>query len=479
MKQSKKKQPRRVFLEGNHCLPDSTEVLVRGRGWVFIPEVVKGDVVLSLEGWCEATETHEVHYEGDMYRIGGRSTGVVMTSDHRVYYSGSSGQMQVKMAKDCPTTLDLPVSTIVGNGVDLTNEQLQFNAIAATDSYHRKGGGIVFYQSGDKADVVEGIIKACGVEYRRVTRNRDITHICGVELKSQKVSYEFHILKKPEWCVEDNKSLPDWCFDMNEDQFKVFFDMLIFCDGSIPTRATSSRVFYGRKKICDDLQALCVSKGHRATLTEYRDNQWRVNICKTTKCRASKDNLGVFKGLVYCLTTTSGNFMIRQGDRPCFTGNCHRIKKVLEYEPHLAGERYGISYSNLQLNDYYQDVVMYEGGTPGIINLDGISFAHFMVSGLMGRPVGGEHHASSLLAKNYSSCVVGHSHTADFAIRSGSNGKTIMGLVCGVYQDYNSGWAGNCNNLWWRGLVYLKNVEDGVFEPEFISIESLRKAYGK
>jgi hypothetical protein len=26
--------------------------------------------------------------------------------------------------------------------------------------------------------------------------------------------------------------------------------------------------------------------------------------------------------------------------------------------------------------------------------------------------------------------------------------------------------------------VYLKNVEDGVYEPEFISMESLRKEYG-
>jgi len=158
--------------------------------------------------------------------------------------------------------------------------------------------------------------------------------------------------------------------------------------------------------------------------------------------------------------------------------HCHRIKKVLEYEPHLAGERYGISYSNLQLKEYYHDIVYYEGQTPGIITLDGISFAHFFVSGLMGRPIGGEHHAASLLAKNYSSCVAAHSHTVDWAVRSGSNGKTVMGLVAGVYQDYNSGWAGMCNNLWWQGLVYLKNVEDGVYEPEFISMESLRKAYG-
>ena len=157
----------------------------------------------------------------------------------------------------------------------------------------------------------------------------------------------------------------------------------------------------------------------------------------------------------------------------------NRLKKVLEYEPHLAGDRYGISQKNFQLEHYYHNVVDYEGGTPGIINLDGISFAHFMVSGLMGRPIGGEHHAASLLSKNYSSCIVGHSHTADFAIRSGSNGKKIMGLVAGVYQDYDSGWAGNCNRLWWRGLVYLRNVEDGVFDVEFISLDALKKEYQK
>jgi hypothetical protein len=155
-----------------------------------------------------------------------------------------------------------------------------------------------------------------------------------------------------------------------------------------------------------------------------------------------------------------------------------RLNKVLEYEPHLAGERYGISYSNFQLEHYYHDVVYYNGGTPGIYTIDDISFAHFFVSGLMGRPIGGDHHAASLLAKNYSSCVAAHSHTVDWAVRSGSNGKKIMGLVAGVYQDYVSGWAGNVNNLWWQGVVYLRNVEAGVYDPEFISIEALRRVYG-
>jgi len=157
----------------------------------------------------------------------------------------------------------------------------------------------------------------------------------------------------------------------------------------------------------------------------------------------------------------------------------HRLRKVLEYDPHLAGDKFGVSYKNYQLGDYHSEVVYYEGSTPAIYSADGISFAHFLVSGLMGRPIGGEHHAASLLSKNYSSCVVGHSHTVDWAVRSSSNGKKIMGLVSGVFQDYDAGWAGTCNNLWWSGLVYLRGVEDGTYDPEFISMESLRREYGE
>ena len=155
----------------------------------------------------------------------------------------------------------------------------------------------------------------------------------------------------------------------------------------------------------------------------------------------------------------------------------HRLSKVLEYQPELSGSKYGIGWGDYQLDTYHNEVVYYQGQTPGIWAQDGISFAHYMVSGLMGRPIGGEHHAASLLSKNYSSCVVGHSHTYDYAIRGTSTGNKIMGLVAGVYQDYDSDWAGSCNRLWHSGISYLRNVEDGTYDLEFISIEALKREY--
>lgn len=155
----------------------------------------------------------------------------------------------------------------------------------------------------------------------------------------------------------------------------------------------------------------------------------------------------------------------------------HRLSKVLEYQPELSGSKYGIGWGDYELDTYHNEVVHYQGQTPGIWTQDGISFAHYMVSGLMGRPIGGEHHAASLLSKNYSSCVVGHSHTYDYAIRGTSTGNKIMGLVAGVYQDYDSGWAGACNRLWHSGISYLRNVEGGTYDLEFISIEALKREY--
>ena len=32
--------------------------------------------------------------------------------------------------------------------------------------------------------------------------------------------------------------------------------------------------------------------------------------------------------------------------------------------------------------------------------------------------------------------------------------------------------------LWWRGLVVKRSVSDGVYDPQFVSIEALRKEYG-
>lgn len=159
----------------------------------------------------------------------------------------------------------------------------------------------------------------------------------------------------------------------------------------------------------------------------------------------------------------------------CVGNHEHRITRAIEYQPELEG---AIGLSDLELPRWYDDVVDYEGGTPGFINIDGIAYAHYFISGVAGRPIGGLHPADSLVSKKHSSATCGHLHMADWSIAKNMYNDWVMGCFVGCYQDYDSDWAGIINKLWWRGIVVKKNVDKGGYDPEFISIDRIKKEYG-
>lgn len=153
----------------------------------------------------------------------------------------------------------------------------------------------------------------------------------------------------------------------------------------------------------------------------------------------------------------------------------HRLKRVLEYEHILEGT---IGFKDFQFEDNYDDIVEYKGSSPGLINVDGVNYAHFFVSGIMGRAIGGENHAKSLLLKQHVSSTCGHSHLSDYAMATTGHGKKIMGLVAGVGHSRFEDFAGAGNELWWAGVIIKRSVEDGVYEPQWVSLKTLEKEYG-
>lgn len=159
----------------------------------------------------------------------------------------------------------------------------------------------------------------------------------------------------------------------------------------------------------------------------------------------------------------------------CIGNHEQRIEKALDLSPELVGT---IGMGDLQLDQWYDDVVPYVGGTPGVIDVDGIEYAHYFIAGVMGRALGGIHPAFSLLSKRHKSSTCGHSHLADFCMLPHGTDGRIMGAVAGVYQDYHSDWAGEVNKLWWRGVMVKHNVNDGQYDPQFISMKTMRETYG-
>jgi hypothetical protein len=150
----------------------------------------------------------------------------------------------------------------------------------------------------------------------------------------------------------------------------------------------------------------------------------------------------------------------------------HRITRAINNLPILEGT---ISLRDLQSKEYGFE----EYGFLDPLVLEGITFQHYFTSGLMGRPVGGENHAKSLITKQLTSCVQGHSHTFDFARRTDPTGRKVNGLVVGVYQDYTPPYAASTGHLWDRGVAHLTNVENGNFDIQWIGLDTIKRTYGK
>jgi hypothetical protein len=153
----------------------------------------------------------------------------------------------------------------------------------------------------------------------------------------------------------------------------------------------------------------------------------------------------------------------------------NRISKAINLQPELEG---AISLRDLCLDEFYDQVVHYNARSPGVTEIDGIHYAHFFVGGVMGKPIGGAHPAYSIITKGFVSSTAGDLHLLDYRIATGIGGKRIQGLVAGCYQDYDAPWAGESNKLWWRGVVIKRDVSGGLYNPQFISIEALKREYG-
>lgn len=151
-----------------------------------------------------------------------------------------------------------------------------------------------------------------------------------------------------------------------------------------------------------------------------------------------------------------------------------RIGRVCEMQPELSGT---VDYGDLDLDKYYDIVVPYSGNTPGVIEVDGIHYAHYFTSGVLGKPVSGEHPAHALLQKKFISCTQGHNHTFDFKPKTRADGKKIYGMLAGCFIDYDADWPGETQKMWDRGVVLKTCVEDGTYNHRWISIGELKDTY--
>ena len=146
----------------------------------------------------------------------------------------------------------------------------------------------------------------------------------------------------------------------------------------------------------------------------------------------------------------------------------NRINRAIEDDAKLEGL---ISVRDLAYEEFGWEVYPFLE----VVVIDGVAFSHFFVSGVMGRPVGS---AQMLLTKHHMSCVAGHQQGRSIAYGQAANGRRMTGIISGSFYQHEEAYLTVQNNIHWRGVWMLNQVENGSFDEMPLSIDYLRRRYG-
>lgn len=106
-----------------------------------------------------------------------------------------------------------------------------------------------------------------------------------------------------------------------------------------------------------------------------------------------------------------------------------------------------------------------------VIKIDGIEYAHYFTSGVKGNPVSS---AASLLRERQCSATMGHVQHTDIAMHKKTQQTALFCGTCYLHDEKYLGQQDNCQR---RQIIVKHEVEDGRYDPMFVSLKFLEKAY--
>ena len=106
--------------------------------------------------------------------------------------------------------------------------------------------------------------------------------------------------------------------------------------------------------------------------------------------------------------------------------------------------------------------------------LDGVVYAHYFVNRMTGHPLGGQ--AATRLKSIGHSFTMGHQQTLDYSLRFVQD-KSQHALVAGACYLHDEDYKGPQGNAHWRGIIICYQVEDGQYDPQFVSLDYLCRRY--
>lgn len=141
-----------------------------------------------------------------------------------------------------------------------------------------------------------------------------------------------------------------------------------------------------------------------------------------------------------------------------------RIQRVINLNPEFSEK---FSLDDLGVKDYgweFHDFLK-------VVEIDGIEYSHYFTSGVMGRPASS---AAVVLRERQKSATMGHVQHTDIAMHKRTQ---QIALFCGTCYLHDEDYLGHQGNNQRRQIIVKHEVEEGRYDPMFVSLKFLEKAY--
>ncbi len=146
----------------------------------------------------------------------------------------------------------------------------------------------------------------------------------------------------------------------------------------------------------------------------------------------------------------------------------HRITRAAEEDAQLEGT---VSLDDLNYAEWGWKVVPFLEE----LEIDGVSYSHYFYNPNTGRPYCGENLFTRLKTIGRS-FTMGHQQGLNHAMRPVGK-RRHHGLVIGSTYLHDEQYLGPQGNNCWRGIVVCHQVENGSYDPMFVSLEFLCRKY--
>ena len=315
---------------GRMCLTGDHEVLTPS-GWVRIEDWTGGRIATwnpsgEQIAFSEAKAVH-FPYSGEMIRIDSTRIHQISTPDHDMPIRERDGSIE-----------KVPVSELEGKRffhyirgsrrvtTKVRDDDLRVLLMVQADGTYPADGGIrLAFRKQRKVERCRRLLRKAGLVY--------------AEREDYKTGYTRFSLRAqdcPLWLLMfKDKTFGPWIFDTNP---SIFFEELVFWDGSWASPGANSAQYYSTNKTNIDLvQAFAHLSGmycrvHRKSVDSRNPNWtplWIANLWFSpgpgTEFRngsgRNRWSTSEYSGLVHCARTTTGFFLVRREGSVWVTGN--------------------------------------------------------------------------------------------------------------------------------------------------------------